>query len=343
MGQLPKSLYNTSDGLLLFKLSFKTTAHSHTYTFPNIPEIMIQDRKSNLSKWLPIATMAMIGYIAYQCRDTFEEGSLRGKAVVVTGASSGIGEQMAYHYARMGAKVLVTARTEQKLKKVIERCREVGQEKGEYYYHVADMSDLNGTQSLIEQAERLFGYIDFLVLNHIAVIPLTQWKGSDYDFKTMHAIFDVNFKSYVYLASHALPALERSNGSIVVMSSVAGRVPQPYVSAYSATKFALDGFFGGLREELKIKGSQVSITFCIIGFVGTDNAVSQLRSFGVHYLLELIPAADPAATALEVIKGSATRQQEVYYPYLEARLTTLMRHLAPDVLAAFNRYLFSKP
>lgn len=84
-------------------------------------------------------------------------------------------------------------------------------------------------------------------------------------------------------------------------------------------------------------------TFHHLTAAGTDNAVSQLRSFGVHYLLELIPAADPAATALEVIKGSATRQQEVYYPYLEARLTTLMRHLAPDVLAAFNRYLFSKP
>ena len=76
---------------------------------------------------------------------------------------------------------------------------------------------------------------------------------------------------------------------------------------------------------------------------GTDNAVTQLRNFGVPYLLEMIPAADPADTALAVIKGAATRRKEVYYPYLEARATTLMRHLAPDLLSAFTRYLYSKP
>ena len=81
----------------------------------------------------------------------------------------------------------------------------------------------------------------------------------------------------------------------------------------------------------------------MIVFPGTDNAVTQLRNFGVHYLLEMIPAADPGDTALAVIKGAATKQQEVYFPYLTARLTTWMRQIAPDLLAAFNRYLYSRP
>ena len=68
----------------------------------------------------------------------------------------------------------------------------------------------------------MLGGIDYLVLNHIITVPLGEWKGSPYDLHLMQQIFDVNFKAYVHLASHALPALERSNGTIIVMSSVAG-------------------------------------------------------------------------------------------------------------------------
>ena len=62
----------------------------------------------------------------------------------------GIGEQMAYHYAQMGAKIFITARTESKLQKVIERCREVGKSDGEYHYLPADMADISSYEAVIK-------------------------------------------------------------------------------------------------------------------------------------------------------------------------------------------------
>ena len=75
---------------------------------------------------------------------------VKGKRVLVTGASTGIGEQMAYHYAHMGAKVFITARTESKLQKVIAHCREIGDANGEYHYLPADMADVSSYEAVIK-------------------------------------------------------------------------------------------------------------------------------------------------------------------------------------------------
>ena len=75
---------------------------------------------------------------------------------------------------------------------------------------------------MFQEAETKLGGIDYLVLNHIIIIPLGMWKGSTDNLTKMDKIVDVNYKSYVHLTSHALPLLEKSQGSIVVVSSLAG-------------------------------------------------------------------------------------------------------------------------
>lgn len=67
-----------------------------------------------------------------------------------------------------------------------------------------------------------FGSLDYLVLNHIAVLPFSKWNGDDNDLTALQDTFDINFKAYVHLASHALPYLNATSGSIVVVSSLAG-------------------------------------------------------------------------------------------------------------------------
>ena len=76
----------------------------------------------------------------------------------------------------------------------------------------------------MQAAEDKLGSIDYLVLNHILNIDMGQWRGSSLNLTLLQSILDVNFKAYVHLASYALPALEKSSGSIIIMSSLAGEL-----------------------------------------------------------------------------------------------------------------------
>lgn len=71
-------------------------------------------------------------------------------------------------------------------------------------------------------AQEKFGGLDILVLNHIAVSPMAEWTGTEENFKYLHLIHDVNYKAYVHLATYAMPLLEESHGSLVVVSSIVG-------------------------------------------------------------------------------------------------------------------------
>lgn len=279
--------------------------------------------------------------IGYWLIDDFNPDVLKGKSVLITGASAGIGEQMAYHYAKMGANVLVTARREKKLQEVVAKCRELGRPDGIYHYISADMSNLTSTEIVIKEAETKLGGIDYLVLNHIIIIPLGMWKGSTDNLTKMDKIVDVNYKSYVHLTSHALPLLEKSQGSIVVVSSLAGKVAQPFSGVYSSTKFALDGFFGSLRQEFALRNCDVSVTLCVIGLVGTESALNELRNFGQYFLLNTIKAAEPPDAAYAIIRGGTLRAREIYFPYMETRILTMLRDWLPMTVDYVNRFMYT--
>ena len=76
---------------------------------------------------------------------------------------------------------------------------------------------------------------------------------------------------------------------------------------------------------------------------GTENALEQMKKFGVDFLLQTLSPAPPEDAALAIVKGGATRQREIYFPYLEARLSTLARDWAIVPLEAFLRYLWARP
>ncbi|XP_048251066.1 hydroxysteroid 11-beta-dehydrogenase 1-like protein isoform X1 [Haliotis rufescens] len=287
-------------------------------------------------KILAVLVGLVIGYWLY---DDFDPETLNAKRVVITGASTGIGEQIAYHYARFGAKILITARREEVLKQVVDRCRQVGSTEGQYEYITADMSDMSATQNVIREATRRLGGIDILVLNHITVMPLGEWKGTPQNLSSLQHIFDVNFRAYVHLTSHAFSELEKTSGSVIVVSSFAGKVSIPFVAPYSASKFALDGFFSALRQELRMKNCDISITLCIIGLVGTDNALSKLMEFRQDFLLSVMKPATPTDTALAIVKGGQRRVREIYYPYLDVRIPYLLRDWLPNAIESVTRYI----
>ncbi|XP_042740242.1 corticosteroid 11-beta-dehydrogenase isozyme 1-like isoform X6 [Lagopus leucura] len=105
-----------------------------------------------------------------------------------------------------------------------------------------------------------------LILNHVGKSYFNYFDG---DVGHVQKLLNINFLSYVAMTVSALPMLKRSGGSIVVVSSMAGKVGFPFTVPYSATKFALDGFFSSLRQEFSIQSVNVSITLCILGFIDT--------------------------------------------------------------------------
>uniref|UniRef100_I3JB86 Hydroxysteroid (11-beta) dehydrogenase 1-like a n=1 Tax=Oreochromis niloticus TaxID=8128 RepID=I3JB86_ORENI len=230
--------------------------------------------------------------------------SLKGARVLVTGASTGIGEQMAYHYARFGAQIVITARREKVLQQVVEKCLSLGAQKA--FYIAADMANESDPDKVVDYALEKLGGLDYLVLNHIGPSPFSMWKG---DVDHTKWLMKVNFFSYIQMAWKALPSLEQNKGSLVVVSSLLGKITSPFVAPYTSTKFALNGFFGSLRHELAMKKSNVSISVCTLGLIDTDSAMEKVRGITD---VQAYPATD---AALNIIITGATRQPELFYPW----------------------------
>ncbi|XP_006031368.1 corticosteroid 11-beta-dehydrogenase isozyme 1 isoform X1 [Alligator sinensis] len=269
---------------------------------------------------IPFAGL-VLAFWFYSAREDFKPEMLKGKRVIVTGASSGIGEQMAYHLAQMGSHLLITARTEAKLQKVVARCLELGAASAQ---HVSgSMEDTAFAEHVVKEAEELLGGLDMLILNHIGSSYFHYFDG---DVGHVRKLLETNFLSYVAMTVSALPMLKESGGSIVVVSSMAGKVGFPFTVPYSATKFALDGFFSSLRQEFALQNTNISITLCILGFINTDSAMKAAAD------VVLIPPAPKEECALEIIKGGALRQREVYYKYATIKFSLLLRDWAADLL-----------
>uniref|UniRef100_A0A8C9TYC8 Hydroxysteroid 11-beta dehydrogenase 1 like n=1 Tax=Scleropages formosus TaxID=113540 RepID=A0A8C9TYC8_SCLFO len=253
-------------------------------------------------------------------RATCSAGSLRGARVLVTGASTGIGEQLAYCYARLGAQVVITARRENVLQQVsVLAARRVGVKRS------------SQVRPRSRASSRCPGGLDYLVLNHIGRYSFSPWSG---DVHHVRGLMEVNFLSYVQLASAALPSLEKSKGSIVVVSSLLGKVSTPFTAPYTATKFAVNGFFCTLQHELAMRSSDVSLTISILGLVDTESAMEKVsgRTRVVPY-----PAGE---AALHVVRAGSLRQKESFYPWY-THLVCLVRDWCPffrDVIIRNSYY-----
>ncbi|NXI35435.1 DHI1 dehydrogenase, partial [Galbula dea] len=278
-----------------------------------------------LKIFIPLLGVALAFYF-YSAPENFNEEMFRGKRVIVTGASSGIGEQMAYHLARMEAHLLLTARTEAKLQKVVERCLELGAASARYVS--GSMEDTTLPEVVVKEAENTWGGLDMLILNHIGSSYFNYFNG---DVGHVRKLLETNFLSYVAMTVSALPMLKESEGSIVVVSSMAGKASGPFIAPYSATKFALDGFFSSLRNEFIMDKVNVSITLCILGYINTESAVR-----AVSHVIRDTPAPKEEC-ALEILRGGALRQREVHYPRRLISSVILLRAIAPDFLDSLIR------
>lgn len=170
--------------------------------------------------------------------------SLNDKVVIITGASSGIGKALAIEFARRGASLVVAARHYVALCELTESL--IKQYGIKAVAVQCDVSVEEDCAHLIKQTVMTFGKIDILINNAgISMRALFQ----DVDIKVLKTIMDVNFWGTVYCSKYALPQIQKSKGSIVGVSSIAGYKGLPGRTGYSASKFAMNGFLDSLRVE----------------------------------------------------------------------------------------------
>ena len=182
------------------------------------------------------------------------------RTIVITGASSGIGADVAVAFARRRENVVLAARNREAIERVAEECRRVG---GQALAVVTDVTDASQCDALIGRAKDAFGGVDVLVNN----AGLSMWARFDEitDLTIFERLMKVNYLGSVYCTHAALPHLKTSRGLIVAISSLTGKTGVPTRTAYAASKHAMQGFFDSLRIELA--PSHVDVLVVSPGFV----------------------------------------------------------------------------
>ncbi|XP_056616828.1 dehydrogenase/reductase SDR family member 7 [Triplophysa dalaica] len=177
------------------------------------------------------------------------EAKLRGKVVWITGASSGIGEELAYQFSALGARLVLSARRENELERVKRSCLERSSLKDEDILVIPlDLTDRASHKEKTQTALKHFGDIDVLINNG----GRTQRSiFIDTDVDVYEALMELNYLGTVSVTKQVLPhMMHRGSGIIATVSSVAGFVGVPLATGYSASKHAVQGFFNSLRTEL---------------------------------------------------------------------------------------------
>ena len=189
---------------------------------------------------------------------------IKDKVVVITGASSGIGEATAIMLAERGAKVVLGARGLDRLEALARRIAGAG---GEVAYAQTDVRRREDLTSLVNLACDRYGQLDVLISNAgvMPVSPLDDLRVEDWE-----NMIDINIKGVLYGIAAALPVFRKQGfGHFVNTASTAGHKTVPNQSVYSATKFAVRATSEGLRQEA---GEKLRVTIISPGFVRTNFA-----------------------------------------------------------------------
>ncbi|MCL4269978.1 MAG: SDR family oxidoreductase [Anaerolineales bacterium] len=182
---------------------------------------------------------------------------IKGKVVIVTGASSGIGEAAAREFGREGAKVVLAARRVDKLEALAKEIEALG---SQTLVVQADLSKLEDIQKMVSNTLQTYGRIDVLVNN--AGFGRLDWLENLDPAEDIQAQIDVNVMGVIQTTRQVLPVMiQQRSGSIINMCSMAGLVGTPTYTIYAASKHAVHGFSEALRREVKPWGIDVSLIY----------------------------------------------------------------------------------
>jgi len=216
------------------------------------------------------------------------DAKITGKVVVITGASSGLGEATARHLAERGATVVLGARRLERLQKLVDEITRAG---GKASAVATDVTDPAQVQALVDGAVEQYGRVD-VILNNAGIMPHSPLERRKID--DWNRTIDINIKGVLYGIAAALPHMQRQKaGHIINVSSVAGHKVGRNNAVYAATKTAVRVLTEGLRQE--VKPWNLRTTIISPGAVATElpNSVTETdvaKGIGAFYEEYAIPA-----------------------------------------------------
>lgn len=255
--------------------------------------------------------------------------AINNQVVWLTGASSGIGEALAYALAKEGAKLVISARREEELQRVAAQCKLPADK-----ILVLPMDLTDESTFAVKKAEVLqkFGRIDILINNGgVSQRSLARETPVSVDRKIM----EVNFFGTVALTKEVLPDfLKQKSGLFVVVSSAVGKFGSPWRSGYSASKHALHGFFDSLRSEEYNNGVRVLIV--CPGFIHTNVSVNALTGTG-QKLGTMDPATaagiSPEECARQIINAIKSGKEEILVAGFKEKFAVWAKRFFPGLFS----------
>jgi short-subunit dehydrogenase len=262
--------------------------------------------------------------------------TVKDKVIWITGASSGIGEAVAYELAGKGARLILSARRKDELERVKGNCAPNQQEN----IRILPL-DLTATSTLklcADVAVQFFGHVDILINNG----GISQRSfAKDTLIEVDRKIMEVNFFGTIALTKYLLPHfLHRKAGHFVTVSSVTGIFGTPFRSTYAASKHALHGFFDSLRAELyKDVGDSITVTMVCPGFIHTPITLSAVTGDGspLGKMDDAQYKGKPAPwCAKKIVDAIEKKKEEIYVGGIETYGVRLKR-LFPKLFSKYIR------
>ncbi len=249
---------------------------------------------------------------------------LRGKTVIVTGASSGIGLETAREFARAGCNVVLASRNEAALRALGDA---LAKHPGTRFPMPADVSDRDQVEAMVQTAAREFGSVDVLVNNAGVGLNATVGEGS---LENMRYLFDVNFFGMIYAIQAVLPHMRRQGGGAIInVSSVAARIATPYNAAYCATKAAINAMTDALRLELGPEGITVAAVYP--GFTATRFHLNCIREVEMPRRSRLLRGTPASAVGRKIVHIARSGSRDGYVTVGDTAAVTL-RNFSPRLV-----------
>ncbi|GAB2269672.1 hypothetical protein Dimus_004594 [Dionaea muscipula] len=246
--------------------------------------------------------------------------NVAGKVILITGASSGIGEHIAYEYARRGACLSLAARREDRLQEVADRARLLGSP--DVLVVPSDVSKVDHCQRMVNNTIDNFGRLDHLV-NNAGVAAINLFEAYT-DITDIKAIMEINFWGCAYTTRFAIPHLKKSEGKIIAIGSASHWLSAPGTSIYNASKAAMVSLFETLRIELA--PDHIKVTVVTPGFID-----SEMTTQGKHlvkgdemkvnkkardfFKKSGVPIGNVERCAEAIVKGACSGERYLTEPY----------------------------
>lgn len=245
--------------------------------------------------------------------------NLKGKTIWVTGATSGIGEGVAYELAKCQTRLILSGRNKASLDKVAKHCEELGATTRIEPFDLAIQGTIeSAVQRVLADGEKVFGLFNFGGISQRSFVLDTPVEID-------RIVMETNFFGTVVLTKGLLPQMVKNGGGVIVAtSSIVGKFGFPYRSAYSASKHALHGFFESLRAENT--RNNIQVTMLLPGRVATNVSMNAITNTGERYgKMDKGQAGGMSVerSAKIICKGVRRGKKEVLY----GGISTIMVHI----------------